>query len=174
MLVSDIVISPSISGHHRISLNEGNILLEPPLLGWLLLLLLFVLLLLLLFFKDVNDWAPKSEVAEAITASVAAAMMMSLEKKKKKIRIFCLQFRPKTFSMTLYWRSLCVKASQAAIYALWAKKWENSAIIKNCWLSARGAIKLHPFAQVPSKMRHKCQRGATYPAILLLVLYFIA
>jgi hypothetical protein len=73
MLVSDIVISPSISGHHRISLNEGNILLDPPLLGWLL---LFVLLLLL-FFKDVNDWAPKSEVAEAITASVAAAMMMS-------------------------------------------------------------------------------------------------
>ena len=43
MLVSDIT-SPSISGHHRISLNEGNILLEPPLLG----LLLFVLLLLLL------------------------------------------------------------------------------------------------------------------------------
>ena len=74
MLVSDIT-SPSISGHHRISLNEGNILLEPPLLG----LLLFVplLLLLLLLFNAAKD----EEVAEAITASVAAAM--SLEKKTK-------------------------------------------------------------------------------------------
>ena len=70
MLVSDIT-SPSISGHHRISLNEGNILLEPPLLGLLLFVLL--LLLLLLLFNAAKD----EEVAEAITASVAA---MSLEK----------------------------------------------------------------------------------------------
>ena len=76
MLVSDIT-SPSISGHHRISLNEGNILLEPPLLG--LLLLLFVLLLLLLLLLLFNA-AKDEEVAEAITASVAAAM--SLEKKR--------------------------------------------------------------------------------------------
>ena len=76
MLVSDIT-SPSISGHHRISLNEGNILLEPPLLGLLLLLfVLLLLLLLLLLFKAAKD----EEVAEAITASVAAAM--SLEKKR--------------------------------------------------------------------------------------------
>ena len=73
MLVSDIT-SPSISGHHRISLNEGNILLEPPLLGLLLFVLL--LLLLLLLFNAAKD----EEVAEAITASVAAAM--SLEKKR--------------------------------------------------------------------------------------------
>ena len=75
MLVSDIT-SPSISGHHRISLNEGNILLEPPLLGLLLFVLLLLLLLLLLF-----NAAKDEEVAEAITASVAAAM--SLEKKTK-------------------------------------------------------------------------------------------
>ena len=74
MLVSDIT-SPSISGHHRISLNEGNILLEPPLLGLLLFVLLLLLLLLLLF-----NAAKDEEVAEAITASVAAAM--SLEKKR--------------------------------------------------------------------------------------------
>ena len=78
MLVSDIT-SPSISGHHRISLNEGNILLEPPLLG-LLLLLLFVLLLLLLLLLLLFNAAKDEEVAEAITASVAAAM--SLEKKR--------------------------------------------------------------------------------------------
>ena len=77
MLVSDIT-SPSISGHHRISLNEGNILLEPPLLG--LLLLLFVLLLLLLLLLLLFNAAKDEEVAEAITASVAAAM--SLEKKR--------------------------------------------------------------------------------------------
>ena len=71
MLVSDIT-SPSISGHHRISLNEGNILLEPPLLVLLLLFVLLLLLLLLLF-----NAAKDEEVAEAITASVAA---MSLEK----------------------------------------------------------------------------------------------
>ena len=71
MFVSDIT-SPSISGHHRISLNEGNILLEPPLLGLLLFVLLLLLLLLLLF-----NAAKDEEVAEAITASVAA---MSLEK----------------------------------------------------------------------------------------------
>ena len=76
MLVSDIT-SPSISGHHRISLNEGNILLEPPLLGLLLLFVLLLLLLLLLLFNAAKD----EEVAEAITASVAAAM--SLEKKTK-------------------------------------------------------------------------------------------
>ena len=76
MLVSDIT-SPSISGHHRISLNEGNILLEPPLLGLLLFVLLLLLLLLLLLFNAAKD----EEVAEAITASVAAAM--SLEKKTK-------------------------------------------------------------------------------------------
>ena len=75
MLVSDIT-SPSISGHHRISLNEGNILLEPPLLGLLLFVLLLLLLLLLLLFNAAKD----EEVAEAITASVAAAM--SLEKKR--------------------------------------------------------------------------------------------
>ena len=75
MLVSDIT-SPSISGHHRISLNEGNILLEPPLLGLLLLLFVLLLLLLLLLFNAAKD----EEVAEAITASVAAAM--SLEKKR--------------------------------------------------------------------------------------------
>ena len=72
MLVSDIT-SPSISGHHRISLNEGNILLEPPLLVLLLLFVLLLLLLLLLLFNAAKD----EEVAEAITASVAA---MSLEK----------------------------------------------------------------------------------------------
>ena len=77
MLESDIT-SPSISGHHRISLNEGNILLEPPLLG--LLLLLFVLLLLLLLLLLLFNAAKDEEVAEAITASVAAAM--SLEKKR--------------------------------------------------------------------------------------------
>ena len=75
MLVSDIT-SPSISGHHRISLNEGNILLEPPLLGLLLFVPLLLLLLLLLLFNAAKD----EEVAEAITASVAAAM--SLEKKR--------------------------------------------------------------------------------------------
>ena len=97
--------SPSISGHQRISLNDGNIFDS-------------ILMLQPKFPKDpaaaaaaaaaaatAEDAAETAEVEDetAETADVAAtasvAMMISDERKKKK---FCLQFPTKTTAMTLH------------------------------------------------------------------------
>ena len=59
----------------------------------------------------------------------------------------------------------------------WTKNGKNSAI-RNCWIIARGAIKLLPISTCAKRsmcaeeVQFYCP-SSTYPAILLLVLYFI-
>ena len=80
MAVSWDITSPSISGHHKMSLNDGSILLElPPVPVPFSIFMLWLLLLLLLFI------AKDEEVAEAI-ASVAMPL-------KKNKCIFSRQFK---------------------------------------------------------------------------------
>jgi len=53
--------------------------------------------------------------------------------------------------------------------------------IKNCWISARGAIKLHHFDTTAEQIKAHVPKGCNfiapqalfhYPAIVLLVLYY--
>ena len=42
-------------------------------------------------------------------------------------------------------------------------KCKNSAILRNCWISVRGAIKLHPFGMHAKEVQFYCP-SSTYPA----------
>ena len=53
-----------------------------------------------------------------------------------------------------------VIAAKAASSAQWAKTKRKNSAIWNFWISARGAIKLHPPARVPCFTQHLCQRDA--------------
>ena len=68
-----------------------------------------------------------------------------------------------------------VIAAKAASSAQWAKTKRKNSAIWNFWISARGAIKLHPFSTSAewSEVQFRCS-SRSCPAIILLVLYFIA
>ena len=62
-------------------------------------------------------------------------------------------------------------------------KWKNIAItimsaLRNCWISVRGAIKLHPFGTSAERIEAMCAKGVQFycpiPAIVLLELYLIS